>query len=189
MAERSFLKAISAALRFLSIALVAMALSLSLLVIAQQVFNPFHVVISDSMSPQIETGDAVILSDLDPGEVKVGQVIIFRDPVQREQFIIHRVVNIEEDGTVRYFTTKGDNNPGPDETRVSPGEIVGGVAMNLPSFGFFLEFLSTARGYLSCIAIPGAVSLALVFLLSLSEKLVSRRSRRKAEYRPQVSSF
>lgn len=162
--------------RFVAIGLVALAMSLSLLIITQSIFCPFHVVVSDSMSPQIKTGDAVIIKDIEPGDIEVGQVVIFHNPEFKGEFIIHRVVEIEDTGKVRYFTTKGDNNAQVDEDRVPTGEVVGGVAVNIPSFGRILNFVSTPEGYFACIAAPGVIALMMVALLAMFEKARKRRA-------------
>ncbi len=160
---------LGSAVRLLAIILITIALSLALLVIIQRVFMPFHPVTGQSMAPQIKGGDAVLIRDVDTDDVRVGKVIIFHDPEDPERLVIHRVVDVDSSGgTVRY-TTRGDNNPVSDPWRVSPGAVVGGVALNLPGLGSLLEFLGQPKGYIACVAIPGAVALSLVFLLALAE--------------------
>ncbi len=171
MTESRVFKFFAVTGRLTAVLLVAMAMALAFLVIAQRVFNPFHVVVSDSMSPQIKTGDAVVMKDLEASEVKPGDVIIFRDPEDKTDLVIHRVVAVEEQGGVKFFQTKGDNNKENDNWRVSAGELLGGVAMNVPGFGSFLDFMTTSRGYTSLIVIPAAASLLLVMLLGFGEKL------------------
>jgi signal peptidase len=175
MKRRSVLNFIVSATCFFSVILIAAAMSISLLIIAQRIFEPFHVVVSNSMAPQISKGDAVMIKDIEPNNVKVGQVIVFRDPEQKDEMIIHRVVAVEPSGQAILFTTKGDNNPVDDDWRVSTGEIVGAVGLHVPRFGSFVAFISTSRGYFSCVAIPGAVALALVFLLGIGETAEKRR--------------
>ncbi len=166
--------------RLTAVLLVALAMSLSLLLIAQRVFNPFHVVISNSMSPQIKIGDAVIMKDIDAAIVKPGQVIIFHDPNDKENLIIHRVVGVEDKGGVKFFSTKGDNNKELDNWQISMGEVVGGVAVTLPHFGSFLDFVSTPKGFVACIVIPAIASLLIVMLLGFAEKLVGLSRRKNA---------
>lgn len=172
-------------LRFIAVGLIAFAMACTLLLIFQRVFSPFHLVKSDSMSPQIKTGDAVVVKDIDPTAVTIGQIIIFEDPEQKGQYIIHRVVTIEDAGYVRYFTTKGDANPINDPDRIATGEVVGGVAAKLSGFGVFLDFLGTPKGYVSCIAVPAGVCMVLVFVLSIVEKTASYRQRKRNAYQAQ----
>lgn len=173
--EGRVFKIIGSVGRFTAIVLVALAMSLSLLLIGQRIFNPFHVVLSDSMSPQIQTGDAVILKDVDPAAVGLGEVVIFHDPNKKEDLVIHRVVGLEVRNNVTFFTTKGDNNETKDDWEISMGEVVGGVAMTLPKFGRFLDFISQPRGYAALIVIPAISSLLLGLLLGLMEKASGTR--------------
>ncbi len=169
MNPRPPLSALASLTRLFSIILISMSLSLALLIIAQREFTPFHAVKGSSMSPQIKSGDAVIIKRVESRDVKAGQVIIFRDPEDHERLVIHRVVAVHDNGDARLFSTKGDNNPVRDPWRISTGAVVGGVALNLPGLGSFLDFITNPRGYLSCVAIPAAVSLSLVFLLGIGE--------------------
>jgi signal peptidase len=163
--------------RFTAIILVIIALSLAMLLIAQRIFNPFHVVVSNSMSPQIKTGDAVVIKDIEASDIKIGEVIIFRDPQNKEDLVIHRVTQIEDQGGVKFFSTKGDNNGAPDNWRISAGEVIGGIAVRLPAFGSFLDFITTPKGYVSCLVIPAVGSILLVMLLALIEKVLDMGKR------------
>ncbi|MBU4179749.1 MAG: signal peptidase I [Actinobacteria bacterium] len=185
--KSSLARAVASLLRFIAVALITIAMSLSLLLVTQQIFNPFQVVVSDSMSPQIKTGDAVVISDLKPGDIEVGEVIVFQDPEEKGQFVIHRVVSIEDAGTVLFFTTKGDNNPVPDAERVPTGEVMGGVAARVPNFGSFLDFLATPKGYISCIGLPAAMSLILVIVVFLFEKVFHFPHHGRRLFQPQTT--
>jgi len=168
--------------RFLAAVLIAGALALALLLIGQRVFSPFHVVISNSMYPQIRTGDAVVVKNIDPAKVKVGEVIIFRDPNKPEDLIIHRVIAVAMSGEAILYSTKGDNNPVNDDWQVSIGQVVGGVAVSIHKFGWFLDFLQSPKGYVTCIAVPTALSILLVFMLGVMERLNKLRIRRISGY-------
>jgi signal peptidase I len=163
--------------RFIAILLVACAMSLALLLIAQRIFSPFHVVVSNSMFPQIKTGDAVVVKDIDPAAVQIGQIVIFHDPEDKSNYVIHRVISVEDVGGVKFYSTRGDHNDVPDNWKISQGEVVGGVAVTLPGFGAFLDFVSTAKGYVSFIVIPALASLVIVMLLGLIEKLTALSKR------------
>lgn len=177
--RKSFLSVLASLTRLFSIILVTAALSLAVLLIVQSVYMPFHVVLSNSMSPQISKGDAVLIKEVEPQTIKAGQVIVFRDPGKKDDFIVHRVVGVETSGAATLFTTKGDNNPVQDDWKISTGEVIGSVAVNVPHFGSLLDFLSTARGFVACVAIPAGVAIALVILLGVGETAEERRYRVK----------
>jgi signal peptidase I len=171
--------------RIAAILLVAVAFSLTLLIVIQEFGSPFHAIVSDSMAPQYKTGDAVVIKDMETEEIKAGEVIIFKDPRDTDSYIIHRVVAVEDTGYARFFTTKGDNNPKNDGWKIPSGDVVGGVAMKIPGFGVFLDTITSPRGYIACVAIPTVLSLFLVFLLSFGEKAtVKARDERRVFYTP-----
>jgi len=184
MKRRLGFRIFSGLVRFTAVILVIVALSLAMLIIAQRIFNPFHIVVNNSMSPQISKGNAVIIKDIEPNTVKVGEVIIFRDPEHKEDLVIHKVVQVGEQGGVKFFSTQGINNPAPDNWKISAGEVIGGVAVKLPGFGAFLDFIATPRGYVSIIVIPAVGSLLLVMLLAMIEKVLDmgKRSQGNPEY-------
>ncbi|MBN2167925.1 MAG: signal peptidase I [Actinobacteria bacterium] len=170
---------VGAALRFASVLLIVIALSLSFLVIVQGLFSPLHVVVSDSMAPEIQTGDAVMMGEVDARAVEVGEVIVFLDPVDKEDYIIHRVVGIEKIGETPVYTTKGDNNPVSDQEKVAPGLIVGSMSYTIPKVGHFLKFLSSTPGYVACVIIPAVLSFIIAFGLALMEKIHDALTRKR----------
>ena len=81
------------------------------------------VVGSESMTGEINKGDAVFYEDYDPGdEIKNGDVLVFnKDGV----LTVHRVIDIQYvNATTRYYT-KGDANPTPDDGYVTDQDVVG----------------------------------------------------------------
>jgi uncharacterized membrane protein len=56
--------------------------------------------------------------------------------------------------------------------------VVGGVAVTFHKFGWFLDFLQSPKGYVTCIAVPTAISILLVFLLGVMERLNKLRIRK-----------
>ena len=98
-------------------------------------------------------GDIMILIGKDIGEIKVGEVIVFRS--NRKDPIIHRVVKKWQLNSTYYFQTKGDNyrtNPVSiksaflDETSISDEQIVGNAVARIPLLGYikiwFVEALN-----------------------------------------------
>lgn len=73
-------------------------------------------VLTPSMEPAIDAGDLILSRDVDPSDLKVGDIVTFEASIPsgsttRTERITHRVVAIDEAGGVLTFTTKGDNNP------------------------------------------------------------------------------
>ncbi|MFZ9309429.1 MAG: signal peptidase I [Candidatus Nanopelagicales bacterium] len=83
------------------------------------------IVMSDSMSPLLHTGDVVLLQQRT--EYRVGDIIQFR---RGDVFYLHRIVAKTKSG----YRTQGDANPIPDRQKVVKSDIQGsaiGVLRNL----------------------------------------------------------
>ncbi|MBI3840576.1 MAG: signal peptidase I [Thaumarchaeota archaeon] len=76
-----------------------------------------------SMRPTLEEGDLVVISGADPGNVVVGDIIVYDPPCSSTGFsVIHRVVGVQGTG----FITRGDNNPSTDQAAgIADGPITG----------------------------------------------------------------
>lgn len=97
------------------------------------------VVLTPSMEDTIMTGDLIFIHKIDPDSLEVGDIITFNQPgAEVPVTITHRIVNIQEVGGIRYFTTKGDNNnvSADWETGFPESEIVGVYVGRSPAFGW-----------------------------------------------------
>jgi signal peptidase len=96
-----------------------MILTLLLVVIGVLVYSSVTgrftvaVVKGKSMLPTLREGDIVFIARVDPGEIKVGDVIVYKSP-SNSIVVIHRVISIVNEDGDYYYVTKGDNNSGPD---------------------------------------------------------------------------
>ena len=93
------------------------------------------VMYSGSMSPDLEVGDVVMLTDTSPEAIKIGDIIEYRT---EDSSVIHRVVDIYDEGGQRLFITKGDANNSPDSDPVVPSQITGKVVLTLPEVGWLV---------------------------------------------------
>lgn len=91
-----------------------------------------YVVSGYSMKPTFVAGDLVIITRIDPAEVQVGDVIQFR---RANSYIVHRVIEIQEENGRRVFITQGDNNNVADEP-VSQEIVEGKVIRYIPQVGW-----------------------------------------------------
>lgn len=71
---------------------------------------------SGSMEPSLPVHSLIFVEEVDPQEVRVGDIITF-DPPGTTPRVTHRVVERERRGSRWYFRTKGDANPAPDDWR------------------------------------------------------------------------
>ncbi len=114
------------------------------------------IVLTDSMYPEIESGDIIICKDIDPEDVKVGDVISFFDPEGNGTSVVtHRVNDVITYEGKLYFRTQGDNNNAEDKASVPAENLVGiWTGTRLAGLGHVALFMQSTWGLIVCIFIP-----------------------------------
>jgi len=120
--------------------------------------NPFYVVSSGSMYPQLAMYDIIVITGHTPFEdVKVGDIIVFDRPKDHDKVIVHRVVAVIDDDP-KTLRTKGDNNqasiPGTDFP-ITEQEYVGTVVHVIPQVGYITKILQPPINYIIIAVIIG----------------------------------
>ncbi len=113
------------------------------------------IVLTDSMLPEIESGDLIICHTIDAEDVKVNDVISFFDPAGSGTSVVtHRVLEIiEEDGELM-FRTKGDNNNTEDKDLVPGENLVGIYKSRIAGAGNVAMFMQSTAGLIICVVLP-----------------------------------
>ena len=110
------------------------------------------VVLSGSMSGDadghIEVGDLVFVVDAEYSELKVGDVVTYRDG---KSFTTHRIIGTNDDGT---YITKGDANNTEDKRPLTEDKLIGKVTGRIPKIGDFALFLQTTLGTVLFVGVP-----------------------------------
>ena len=132
-------------------------------------YKPF-IVLSGSMEPTIMTGDIAIIKSCDRDELKVGDIIAFRNGTS---VITHRIVEISEKDGEKVFITKGDNNNTEDRYPVSLSRVEGIYVSRIPKLGNFAMLLQTTAGAIIFISIP--------FILFIATDIAQRRKESKIQ--------
>lgn len=114
------------------------------------------IVLTDSMYPEIESGDIIICKDIDPSDVKIGDVISFFDPESNGTAVVtHRVIDVLHHEGKLYFRTQGDNNNAVDKASVPEENLVGiWTGTRLNGLGHVALFMQSTWGLIVCIFIP-----------------------------------
>ena len=114
------------------------------------------IVLSGSMSGEIEEGDIIIVRKIDGEDVGIKDVIAFFDPDSKNNSVLtHRVVDVENREGKLYFQTKGDANDDIDDTWVSEDALIGEwTGFRLPFLGHVAMFMQTTGGLIVCVLIP-----------------------------------
>lgn len=95
-----------------------------------------------SMRSTLWAGDVVIVKKVDPATVQIGDIIKFE---QNGRHVVHRVREIEKDGSRLIFTTQGDNVNAPDPP-VMQEQVVGRVVLVFPKVGHVSIWLRDLMG-------------------------------------------
>jgi len=123
------------------------------------------IVLTDSMYPEIESGDLIICNTVEAADVKVGDVISFFDPAGNGTSIVtHRVIEILEKDGVTHFRTRGDNNNTEDRETVPADKLVGLYKSRIPKAGNVAMFMQSTAGLIICVVLPIVLIVAYDFI-------------------------
>lgn len=122
---------------------------------------PF-IVLSDSMNPEIQSGDLIVCHEVSAADVQVGDVISFFDPEGNGTSVVsHRVTAITTDESGQpVFTTKGDANNVEDSAPVPAEKLIAAYSFRIPGLGNVAMFMQSTQGLIVCVAVPVALLLA-----------------------------
>lgn len=106
-------------------------------------------VLSGSMEPNIPVGAMVIVRDIDPSELKKGDVITFQ--MNESTYVTHRIVSIDKES--QQIITKGDANDVVDGTPVNYSNVIGKLFLTIPYLGYFSISMQSLRGVILLIVV------------------------------------
>jgi signal peptidase len=133
----------------------------------------FDPVVGHSMEPTIVDGALVAIGQIDPAQIKVGDIIGFGLP-EIDMRVCHRVIGIVQTDDGYGFVTKGDNNPEPDDWVISPQNVFGKVYFDTSRLAPLTNLMRTPRGFTAIILL---ISLAAMGLVAIEIRLISKRTR------------
>lgn len=140
-----------------------------------------YIVPTGSMEPTIKTGSIVFVQPVNTESVHPGEIIAFRSPDNPRDTILHRVVTAKDEYGMKSYTTKGDNNTGPDKWTVDPSMIYGQLQFAVPYLGHPVSFIRTKEGYLLLVGGPSLIIMGMQVLKikeGIEEELLKRKKRR-----------
>ena len=153
--------------------------------------NPFYVVASGSMIPELQVYDVLIVQGecfdfynvLNSNcikfdwyahfeDIEIGDVIVFDRPSDHNRVIVHRVASItdEEPKTLR---TKGDANPSSipgTDFPITQEEYIGKVVYTLPQVGYVTQALKPPINY---------ILIVIVVVIMILKQVVKRKSEKE----------
>jgi signal peptidase I len=118
-------------------------------------------VATGSMEPTIESNSLILVKQVEPEELMVGDIISFysKDPSLDGAVNTHRIVAIEQDDEHYYFTTKGDANNVNDQYTTMEDDLVGKVIKYSYKAGVAVHLLSNPLIFIPIIIVPLAIML------------------------------
>jgi len=123
------------------------------------------IVLSDSMYPEIQSGDLIICQNVKVEDIKIGDIISFFDPNGNSTSIVtHRVIDIINENGITRFQTKGDANNTKDNFFVVGEDIVGIYQMRISGAGNVAMFMQSTSGLITCVVVPLLLLLGYDFL-------------------------
>ena len=114
------------------------------------------IVLTDSMYPDIQSGDLIICKTVEPQDIQNGDIISFYDPAGNGTSVVtHKVVEIlQEDGALS-FRTRGINNNTDDRLAVPADKVIAEyTGIRIAGAGDFAIFMQSTTGLLICVVLP-----------------------------------
>ena len=177
MAKKSISKGVIKDIAIVAIGVLVIAIALNFIFAG----NPFYVVASGSMIPELLIYDVIIVQGgcfdlfgfLDSKscikldsyshfeDIEVGDIIVFDRPSDHDRVIVHRVSSIldEDPKTIR---TKGDANPASipgTDFPITEEEYIGKVAYIIPQVGYVTQILKPPVNYVLIAIVIGFIVL------------------------------
>ncbi len=121
--------------------------------------NPFYVVSSGSMVPNLNVFDVIIVNGNSPfDQLKLGDIIVFHASAE-DKVIVHRVAEILSQDP-RIIRTKGDANPGSIpgvDFPIAKQNYIGKVVYVIPQIGYVTRILTPPINYIILAVIVGVM--------------------------------
>ena len=113
------------------------------------------IVLTDSMYPEIRSGDLIICRSADAEDIQVGDVIAFFDPEGNGTSVVtHRVIEVTEQNGFLAWRTQGDANNVADAMPVPAENLVGVYHSRIGGAGNAAMFMQTTQGLIICVVCP-----------------------------------
>jgi signal peptidase len=122
-----------------------------------------------SMAPAIPLGALVDVTQVQPENLAVGDVVTIKGP--NGVLVTHRILAIVNGPDGLYLQMKGDANATPDAEQVPVSAVTGRVGLVLPWLGFLLYMITTPLGLISVIGLGLGLIVATRLVEDLEEEL------------------
>lgn len=114
-------------------------------------------VASNSMEPELNRGDLILIEPIAFRNIRIGDIVSYRPANQSEALVTHRIVAIDYQGS--RLTLGSDRSKSPDPT-IGRSQVIGRVSAKAPWIGRIVSFLRTPLGLLLAIYLPAIFLIA-----------------------------
>lgn len=115
------------------------------------------VVLSGSMQPTFQAGDAIVTMETPLHSLQIHDVITYRSSENPKTLMTHRIVKIFNESRVLSFQTQGDANEEPDKYVVSSEQVIGRMVLTIPYVGYVAQLSHSFLGFVLLVLAPGIV--------------------------------
>ena len=124
------------------------------------------VIVSGSMEPLLRPGDLLVDRMISPRDIRIGDVVTFRDPTDPTALITHRVRDVHIDGDTYAVTTKGDASNALQHWTIRADGRLGRVLLRIPAIGRPIFWGRSRFGAVGLLVVP-ALLLAISLLVQI----------------------
>ncbi len=139
--------------------------------------NPVY---GSGMGAALDSGDLVIVTDVDPKDIAVDDTIIYHSPLNGT-ITAHRVIRVHMLDDQPVFRTQGDGNEQPDPYLVPAENVIGFAGLTIPGLGHLVSFVKTPLGFMALIGFPG-LALTAVQMREMFSGVHEEKIRRRARW-------
>ncbi|MEZ5189978.1 MAG: signal peptidase I [Schumannella sp.] len=136
-------------------------------------------VLTSSMEPTLPPGTLLVVSPVEPEDIRIGDVVTYQIRSGDPTVVTHRVIAVSKSAGGEYaFTFKGDNNAQPDPDQIREVQIEGRLWYSVPYIGWVNTWVNgEARSYVVPVLAGGLFAFALWMVVSGLRDNVRRRRR------------
>ncbi|MGC8913677.1 MAG: signal peptidase I [Thermoplasmata archaeon] len=144
---------------FIAVVLILLARFVS---ITEEHPMPVSVVTSGSMEPTLSRGDIVFWYPCKITDVHAGDIIVYKSYIEKDKYVLHRVIDIKEENGEIMLVTKGDANEYPDQAGahivepyirenhlIGKAVGVGAIPFRIPVIGYIFLAIGSAISSIS----------------------------------------
>lgn len=135
------------------------------------------VIVSESMKPELNIGDVILVRERDPKLIEIGDNITYlgKSGDIKNMVITHQVNRIQDEEGRRIFYTQGINNPLEDTDYVVEEQIYGVVSYRFILFSVLSKVIRSTIGFVFLIFVP----LSVLFVMEIREIKKELKERKK----------